>query len=200
MGPKQVSLGLSLNISQFIVAKSWARVKTKYVDGAARNVHLKFLHSSLYTNHRTCHFTDGNPYCSNCEQNNVMVREDNMHVFLHCPIAQRFYQRLTSILQKISGVARLTNSDFVLGRYINKRQKHICFNFLILHAHLALWKARCKFEQNSDDPPLPYVILKEEVFRNLCRVKTILRSEVFYHTFEDLVSPSSTPIGFRTTL
>jgi hypothetical protein len=189
--------GQHLGLSDAFVSRSWSWAKTNFVDGLARDIHYKIRHKSLFTNHKASNFVPNvQPYCSLCAQEGNIVREDNVHVLMFCPRAYNFYFLLSPTLQRIAEVAHISMSELVLGKNIYQKTRQTCFNFLIQHCQLAIWQSRNDLEKNrqfrnTED------IFATNVFRNLCRIKTVTKAVKFFRYFGYVTQPTNSVIGFR---
>ena len=187
-----------LGVSRSFVSVSWDYAKARFVDGAARNLHYRLRHKSLYTRHRTTHFSDNPIYCKFCMSEGNLVVEDNLHLILYCPRAYNFFSEITPLLSRISDFRYLELPHLVLGVRLQDKKRQGVFNFVLQHAQLAIWKSRGNLENNLDDIDC-MEIFKRNVFRNLCRVKATMRYDAFFDYFDRLVRPTKTISGFCLT-
>ena len=103
------------------------------------------------------------------------------------------------MLKRIAGVNQIDISSLILGLKINSKFKQTSFNWVVQHAHFAIWKSRCmlNFDQNNEEP---VIIFKTNIFRSLCRIKTVLKRDMFFRYFEQIAEPSNSTIGFRVKM
>ena len=109
----------------------------------------------------------------------MYIREDNLHLLLHCPRATVFYEQILPVLEKIAGTLNIDRCDLILGKKIANKNKQTCFNFLVQNFQLAIWQARKNREKFIGEQNV-YEILKTNLFRNLYRVKTVTPTAKFF--------------------
>jgi hypothetical protein len=188
-----------LGVDVKYVEMSWRWSKASFTYGLARDTHFKVRHKSLYTKHKSSHITGGDNFCTFCAENGNFIKEDNVHLFLHCPRATEIYQRLSPVLLKISGSNTIDICDFVLGKKIAIKIKQTCFNFLVQNIQLAIWQSR-KNGENLTGEQNTFKILKTNLFRNLYRVKTVTPSSKFFEIFGDITFTNDSVVGFSLSL
>ena len=195
------SNNLGLGASAAYIKLSWTWSKAKYVDGRARNIHYRFRHLSLYTNNRLSIYKENvQPHCTYCFlQRNIIVREDNYHVFMLCERVIDFYYYLTPILSRIAQINNIASEDLILGRKMDDKARQNCFNFIIQHGQLAIWSSRVNLENNFPNQNV-LEIFQKNIFQNLCRVKTVVSNKTFFQTFSFITQRSNSVIGFRINI
>ena len=134
----------------------------------------------MFTNHRLVHFTELDSNCLYCHALGIRVLEDNRHLFLDCPRTVDLFRHIIGILRLVSNIHSIEKVDLVLGKMFDCKYQTACFNLIVQYAQLALWRARCEYNEGNIDISPPH-ILKTELFRTLCRLKVYLKEPIFWN-------------------
>lgn len=174
---------------------------TPYISGYTRNIHFAIIHRFLYTRSKQA-YTNKNtiPFCKHCQTQNIELREDVMHVIVHCERVSNFWLKIEKLLNKNESSVKLSVVDKVFGLLItqNKNEENVN-NIIIQTAQRAIWQSRNAFEGKNVLINI-WDLFKRFLFIILSKINDLLPRKVIIAKFMNTGHFKFTDKGIRLTL
>lgn len=169
-------------ITTFNNWKAAFQTKLKFSNGYSRTIHFLFLHSSLETRQKACHYKQLPPSCGVCMEQGHHIIETEHHLLIECIEAQELWPYVEQLLNLAKPNTRLENQHKLLG--FTNQQCDIA-NMLIIEAQRSIWQTRKAYERNSMKNIIAYY--KFRLYTVLNRNRAIFGDTYFEAIFEPIV-------------
>ena len=130
---------------------AWSFSKVRFVDGYSRHVHFLVTHNALFTRALESRMFDGVvEFCKYCFERNFFEKEDVKHIFLECPRAVNFWEKIFPILNNILGNPYIFNHfKLIFGYTTMNRKNSTLINMIIQVSQRCIWQARQRHEKDK---------------------------------------------------
>ena len=129
----------------------WGNIKMSYCSNKSKQFQWKFLHNTIFTEHRLNLMRMSNGLCNMCKSE----RETLFHLFFNCvtiqPVLAKFEIIINAVIDRLDiGLRNLQFADIVLG-YHKVPNKCNLLNTILFELKWNTWKFRnsCKFDKKT---------------------------------------------------